>query len=118
MTGRTSYLASLAILAMGAISAPSAQAAYVITFQEVGADVVETGSGFFDLTDLDVGSFGIARDASVDAAQGRVFSGVFTDSNTSDAENFTDSQIVFGPPPIRFVNASVTTGGPVGFESG
>jgi hypothetical protein len=52
MTKRMSYLASAAILALGAISAPSAQAAYVVTFDEVGSDVVETGSGSLDLTDL------------------------------------------------------------------
>jgi hypothetical protein len=65
MTKRMTYLASAALLALGAVLAPSAQAAYVITFQQVGSDVVETGSGSLDLTDLDVGAFGIARDAAV-----------------------------------------------------
>jgi PEP-CTERM motif len=115
MTRRTTYLTSAAILAIGAISAPSAQAAYVITFQQVGPNVVETGSGFFDLTDLSVGAFGITRDAEVDPARGRVFSGVFTDANTSFADP-PDSFVTFGPGSPTL--ASATTGGPVGFQSG
>jgi PEP-CTERM motif len=115
MTKRMTYLASAALVALGAVSAPSAQAAYVIAFQQVGSNVVETGSGFFDLTDLDVGSFGIDRDASVTPDLGRVFSGVFTDTNTSFATP-PDSSITFGPGSVA--NASATTGGPVGFESG
>jgi hypothetical protein len=115
MTKRMTYLASAALLALGAVLAPSAQAAYVITFQQVGSDVVETGSGSLDLTDLDVGAFGIARDAAVYPELGRVFSGAFTDTNTSFAD-LPDSFVTFGPG--SFTLASTTSGGPVGFESG
>ena len=52
MAKRTTYLTSLAILAMGALAAPSAQAAYVVTFEEVGANVLETGGGSLDVADL------------------------------------------------------------------
>ena len=49
-------LTSAAILALGAIAASSAQAKYVALFREVGSDVVETGHGTLDLTDLtDIG---------------------------------------------------------------
>jgi hypothetical protein len=78
--------------------------------------VVETGGGSFDLTDLDVGTFGVGRDAEVYPKLGRVFSGVFTDTNTSFSESLPESFITFGPG--SFTTASVTTGGPVGFESG
>ena len=116
MTKRTAFLASAAILAMAAPAAPSAQAAYVITFQQVGSDVVETGSGSLDLTDLDVGTFGIARDASVDPMRGRIFSGIFTDTNTSFAIFGPASIMGFGPGSET--KASSTSGGPVGFASG
>jgi hypothetical protein len=116
MTTRTTYLWTAALLALSAVSAPSAQAAYVITFQKVGSDVVETGSGSLDLADLSVGNFGIARDASVDPLQGRVFSGVFTDTNTWFGEFEPESIVGFGS---KFTTkASSTSGGPVGFVSG
>jgi hypothetical protein len=41
--------------------ASSAQAAYVVTFEEIGSDVIETGGGKLDLTDLiDFGSIFVA----------------------------------------------------------
>jgi hypothetical protein len=115
MTKRMTYLASAAILALGAISAPSAQAAYVVTFDEVGSDVVETGSGSLDLTDLSVGTFDISRDASVTPNLGRFFSGVFSDTNSSFAD-LDISPTAFGSG--TFAAASTTTGGPVGLVSG
>ena len=45
-------LALIAILAFGAAAATSARAAYVVTFAQVGQNVVETGSGTLDVTDL------------------------------------------------------------------
>jgi hypothetical protein len=116
MRKRRTGIASAAIVALGTVSAPSAQAAYVITFQQVGSDVVETGSGALDLTDLSVLEFGVGRDASVDPLQGRVFSGVFTDTNTSAADIFPEVFLTFGPGLTK--HANVTSGGPVGFESG
>jgi hypothetical protein len=52
MTTRAVYLATAAILALGAFAAPSAQAGYVVTLEEVGSNVVATGSGPIDLTGL------------------------------------------------------------------
>jgi hypothetical protein len=116
MTKRATALASAAILAFGAVFAPSVQAAYLVTLQEVGSDVVETGSGSLDLTDLSVGTFGIARDASVTPILGRFFSGVFTDTNTSFADVFSFLPLAFGPGQVTV--ASTTTGGPLGLVSG
>jgi hypothetical protein len=116
MTKRMTYLASAAILALGAISAPSAQAAYVVTFDQVGSDVVETGSGSLDLTALSVESFDILRDASVTPSLGRFFSGAFTGANTAFADLDSVSPLAFGPGALTA--ASTTTGGPVGLVSG
>jgi PEP-CTERM motif len=56
MTKRTMRLTSAAVLALAALFASSAEAKYVVLFREVGSDVVETGSGALDLTDLtDIG---------------------------------------------------------------
>jgi hypothetical protein len=52
MTKQAAYLSAIAILSLGAVSAPSAQAAFVATISEVGANVVESGAGTLDLTDL------------------------------------------------------------------
>jgi PEP-CTERM motif len=57
MTKRTTFLAYAAILALGAISAPSAQAKFVAVFEEVGSNVVETGAGTLDLSDLSLAPF-------------------------------------------------------------
>jgi hypothetical protein len=100
---------------LGAISASSAQAAYVMTFEQDGANVIETGAGSLDLTDLHVQTSSIVQDASVDPEFGRVFSGVFTNANSSFAL-LPESSIGFGSGSST--NASSTTGGPVGFTSG
>jgi PEP-CTERM motif-containing protein len=42
----------ISAFAFAAVAAPTAQAAFVATFQEIGSNVVETGSGALDLTDL------------------------------------------------------------------
>jgi hypothetical protein len=53
--GITSARASalgVAMLIGGGVSAPSAQAGYVVTLAQVGSNVVATGSGPIDLTGL------------------------------------------------------------------
>lgn len=52
MTKRTGFWVAAMVSALGALTAPSAQAAYVTTFEEVGSNVVEVGGGTLDLTDL------------------------------------------------------------------
>jgi hypothetical protein len=58
MAIRATSLATAAILALGSVAAPSAQAGYVVTLEEVGSDVVATGSGALDLIGLTAGSSG------------------------------------------------------------
>jgi hypothetical protein len=53
MTQRTTCLAWITALSFGVLAAPSAQAAYVTTFEEIGSNVVEVGGGTLDLTDLE-----------------------------------------------------------------
>ncbi|HWY80429.1 MAG TPA: PEP-CTERM sorting domain-containing protein [Roseiarcus sp.] len=52
MTRRTTTLTAIALLMMGALFAPAAQAKYVAIFEEVDSNVVEVGGGAIDLTDL------------------------------------------------------------------
>jgi hypothetical protein len=52
MTKPTVCWASAALLALVTIGSSSAQAKYVVRFEEVGQNVVETGSGALDVTDL------------------------------------------------------------------
>jgi hypothetical protein len=64
MARATATVISIAILALGMLSAPSAQAGYLVTFQEVGSNVVERGRGSLDLMTwrvlLDRGTFRIS----------------------------------------------------------
>jgi hypothetical protein len=56
---RTACLMTTALLTFGCVAAPSARAAYTITFTESGGNVLESGSGSFDLTGLNnVGNAG------------------------------------------------------------
>jgi hypothetical protein len=51
-TSRIMRLVALALLALGSLAGPKARGAYVITMAEVGNDVVATGNGSLDFTDL------------------------------------------------------------------
>jgi hypothetical protein len=52
MTMRRIYLALIAALGLSAIAAPNAQATYLVTFEQLGANVEEQGGGTLDTTDL------------------------------------------------------------------
>ena len=52
MTKRMTSAAWVAALIVAAVAAPSAQAKFVITLQQNGADVIGMGSGTLDLTDF------------------------------------------------------------------
>jgi hypothetical protein len=52
MTKPTVYWASVALLALVTIGSSSAQAKYVVRFEEVGQNVIETGSGALNVSDL------------------------------------------------------------------
>jgi hypothetical protein len=51
---RRAYLAAMAMLIGSSLSAPSAQAAYIVTLAQEGPNVVATGSGTLDLAALSV----------------------------------------------------------------
>jgi VPDSG-CTERM motif len=57
-------LATLAIALICGVSAPPAQANYIVTLQQVGPDVVATGSGAFDVTALTLQSSNITGPAA------------------------------------------------------
>jgi hypothetical protein len=46
------YLALIAAIVLSVMTAKNAQAAYVVTFKQIGANVVELGSGALDTTNL------------------------------------------------------------------
>jgi len=52
MTTRKSCLVGAALLAMSVFAAPCAEAKYVVTFVQNGSNVLETGHGTLDITDL------------------------------------------------------------------
>jgi hypothetical protein len=58
MGSMTVCLAVAATLGVGVIYAPVARAAFVLKIEEVGPDVVATGSGSIDLTDLNLDESG------------------------------------------------------------
>jgi hypothetical protein len=64
------------------VSAPSAQAAYTVTFVQQGPNVVATGKGSFDLTDL-ILSGGISSNALVAPSLSVVFTGPVTPTGTA-----------------------------------
>jgi PEP-CTERM motif len=97
MTIRAMYLATTAILALGAFAAPSAQAGYVVTLEEVGSNVVATGSGPIDLTGLTLAS-------SDETTFSQMFPGL--------------SVIITGTTSVAPVDVYGGTSGPLSFGSG
>ena len=75
MTKRACYLVAGATLALAAVSAPSARAAYTVTFQEMGGNVVEIGMGTLDTTDLTDDGSPFSEVAAVSPTGGQMFSG-------------------------------------------
>ena len=64
---RPAVAAALAIAITYGFSARNAQAGYIVTLQQVGSDVVATGTGAIDLTDLDfvaTGAYGTGMNPS------------------------------------------------------
>jgi PEP-CTERM motif len=115
MTRRATCVASVALLALGVLSTSSAQAAYVVTFEEVGSNVVETGSGTINLAGL----FPIAtvdESASVTPDSGRFLSGDIDDATMYGMLMPPHLPIQFGPG--SFTRADITHGGPVGVLTG
>ena len=78
MTMRAGCSATAAILALGAFAAPSAQAGYVLTLEEVGSNVVANGSGSIDLTGLALGPSGQHVFPQMSPGLSEIFTGATT----------------------------------------
>ena len=112
MIKRTTDLAAVAILALAAVSAPGAQAAYVMSFQEIGGNVVEVGGGTLDRTDLNGGGV-------VTNSPSMVPSDAFVDSgdagaNATSYQGLTTTPSNFGSGGVEF--ASSGSGDAVGIS--
>lgn len=66
---------ALAMMFGSSLSAPLAQAAYTVTLQQKGSDVVATGAGTIDLTDLASPAIYTGASASMSPASGRIIIG-------------------------------------------
>ena len=95
------------------ISAPSARAAYTVTFQEVGGNVVEMGSGTLDTTDLIDNGSPFSEVAAVSPAGGQMFSGSISSTLVEFFSGVT-GPISFGPGIETL--ASSSSGDFVGLE--
>jgi PEP-CTERM motif len=108
---RSLTLTSVAILALGTVSASTAQASYVTTFEDVGSNVVEIGGGTLDLTDLSFASQGVSRSFVQPSAPVYV-------SGAGGFENVFKGDIS-GPAdwgPGSATSASLSSGDAVGIE--
>lgn len=115
MRQRETRLASAAILALAAACAPSAQAAYVVTFQEVGANVVESGGGTVDETDLKINNTDDSGFAFLTPSDGAFLSGSGAPAVFDVFIDITGPG-VFGPGDVDVPNSS--SGDAVGIQMG
>ena len=113
MTKRACYLVAGATLALAAVSAPSARAAYTVTFQEIGGNVVEIGMGTLDTTDLTDDGSPFSEVAAVSPTGGQMFSGS-TSSTPVEFFSGVTGPISFGPGIET--TASSSSGDFVGLE--
>jgi hypothetical protein len=115
MTKRTAYLAAAAIVALGTLASPGAQAKYVAVFSEVDSNVEESGHGTLDLTDLTrANEFDTTNVPAIDPPRNLFFSG----AEGPVAEAYTGSILApsgFGSGPLGAL-ASAGTGDPVGVQ--
>ncbi|MGH7113433.1 MAG: hypothetical protein ACREE9_02960 [Stellaceae bacterium] len=71
------------------LSAPPAQAGYVVTLTQVGPDVVATGSGTIDLTGLSIVREGVIAFAAVAPIGGLIITGPTSATAVDDYTGFT-----------------------------
>jgi hypothetical protein len=103
---RTVCLMTAALLTFGSVAAPSARAAYTITFTESGGNILESGSGSFDLT-------GLNNVGNADSLGGELYphGGLFVGGPEGPQMFYysipiTDS-VFWGPGSITYANSSV-----------
>jgi hypothetical protein len=102
---------ALVLLALGI--APEANAAYIVTLQQVGSSVVATGSGTLDLTGLSLTSAGDTTQAGINPAFGLINTGP-TSSATVDIYTGITGPTSFGSG--FFTPASSGSGAPVDIQ--
>jgi PEP-CTERM motif-containing protein len=105
-------LTSVAVLALGTVSASTARASYVTIFEDVGSNVVEIGGGTLDLTDLRFASRGITGSFVQPSAP------VYASGAVAAIENVFTGDIS-GPAdwgPGSVTSASLSSGDGVGIE--
>ena len=83
-----------AVMLIG-LSAPPAQAGYVVTLEQVGGDVVATGSGAIDLTGLSLEGHSSSV-AGMEQELGRIFTG---ESSSTDVYTRITGPLAFGGGP-------------------
>jgi PEP-CTERM motif len=109
MTKRAAYLSAIAILSLGAVSTPGAQAAFVATISEVGTNVVESGAGTLDLTDLFASPVSKSNIAAMKPSSGELVAGpelVDVDFFSGDetGPSFFMGPDSFGPGGLTFAD--------------
>jgi hypothetical protein len=113
MIKRSSYLAVAALLTVITLAAPPADASYVVTFVEKDSNVLETGRGTLDLTDLTRAS--------------PITSGAFIAPSDAIFQSGADGQSigffygnVYGPHRLGAgdpISATLSAGSPVGIDA-
>lgn len=96
------------------VSAPPAQAGYIVTLQQVGSDVVATGTGAFNLTGLTIGGV-VFRGSAIVPASADIGTGFNNDGTTYGGLGVITGPSSFGSGGVTF--ASSGTGDLVGFET-
>src|SRR4051794_14981988 len=81
---RIAGAAALGVALLTSLSAVPAQAGYVVTLEEVGSDVVATGSGPIDLTGLTFLSTSSKVTSFISAATGIIITGPAASSTIDD----------------------------------
>jgi hypothetical protein len=97
-------LVAAAIMGQGVAIATSAKAAYLLKYEEVGADVVAKGSGSVDTTDLSFGGSGVG---SCFGAAG-LFALACVGPQSIDIDNYRGfvGPLSFGPGTTTFLDSS------------
>jgi hypothetical protein len=94
-------MATLAIATISLLSVQPARAGYIVTLQQVGSNVVATGSGAIDLTGLSFGGGG-TDESGMGPSQGFIFTGPFSATPTDVYTGFSG--------PTNFGSGDVTLG--------
>jgi hypothetical protein len=107
----------VAMLIGSGLSVPSAQAGYIVTLEQVGSNVVATGSGTIDLADLHFDAHFGGNPAEIAPNVGTIITGPTTPQPTDQYEGFPlplNGPEAFGPPTATGTLADSGMGDAVG----